>query len=79
MWPSVAEFGRDIEVKYCTAMQMKRRGRIPDEYWVLVIKAAELHGYSLVSYAVLAEYSHQLKVLDSNACTDSTGESLSQA
>jgi hypothetical protein len=40
-WPSVADFARDLGVKYQTARFMKKRNSIHPRYWSKVLQAAK--------------------------------------
>jgi hypothetical protein len=45
-WPSLAEFARDVGVRYGTAAAWKYRGSIPGEQWMAIIRAAHRRGLS---------------------------------
>ena len=55
LWPSLAEFAGDISVQYGTAKAMRRRSRVPDEYCIALVRAAETRGLKGVSLEALAE------------------------
>lgn len=44
LWPSVADFGRDIGIKPSHAQTIRVRGSIPVEYWPAIIRAAAERG-----------------------------------
>jgi hypothetical protein len=46
-WPTVADFGRDIDVAYQTARKMNERDSIADVHWTAVIKAARSRGIKI--------------------------------
>jgi hypothetical protein len=45
LWPSDAEFGRDIAMPYSTVAAWKQRGSIPVAYWREIIRAARRRGH----------------------------------
>lgn len=55
LWPSAAEFGRDISVSDVNARAMKRRNSIPNRYWRSVIDAAGRRGIDGITIEFLAE------------------------
>lgn len=57
LWPTVAAFGNDIDVKYVTAQGMHRRDAIPSEYWPAVVEAAKHREFVGVSLELLASLS----------------------
>ncbi len=46
---------RLLGVNQSTASEMKRRGSIPNEYWVLLVSRASEHGVDTVTYELLAK------------------------
>ncbi|HEX5778552.1 MAG TPA: hypothetical protein VFY21_06890 [Xanthobacteraceae bacterium] len=54
VWPSVAEFGRDLGVPYTTAFSWKDRGAIPGEHWLAIVRAARHRGHPEISVDLLA-------------------------
>jgi hypothetical protein len=54
LWPSDAEFGRDVGVAYTTAASWKQRGSIPAAYWQHVTEAAKRRGHPEVTAELLA-------------------------
>ena len=56
-WPSVADFSRDIGVKYQTARFMKVRNSIHPRYWRRVVQAAKDRGIRGVSMEKLTRAS----------------------
>jgi hypothetical protein len=54
VWPSDAEFGRDVGVAYTTAASWKQRGSIPAAYWHQVTEAAKRRGRPEVTADLLA-------------------------
>ena len=55
LWPSLSLFADDLGVPYGTAKAMRRRGRIPSEYWFRLVQKADERGIEGVSTDVLAE------------------------
>lgn len=55
LWPSLTEFAGDISVQYGTAKAMRRRSRVPDEYWLVLVRRAEARGLQGVTLEALAE------------------------
>ncbi|NSY10808.1 hypothetical protein G6L14_02105 [Agrobacterium vitis] len=55
LWPSIAEFARDIGAPYETAKAMRRRSSIPAGYWVRVVDSASWRAFEAVSLSALAE------------------------
>lgn len=53
MWPTVADFGRDIGIKPSHAGVMKTRGVIPVDYWPAVIEAAATRNIEGISADLL--------------------------
>lgn len=53
-WPSISALADDLGVQYGTAKAMRRRGKIPPEYWVLITEKASERGIDGVSLEVLA-------------------------
>ncbi|HTV69299.1 MAG TPA: hypothetical protein VMF90_12250 [Rhizobiaceae bacterium] len=54
LWPSLSEFAADLSIEYGTAKAMRRRGSIPSEYWVAVVKSAERRELAGVTLEALA-------------------------
>lgn len=54
LWPSLADFAADISVPYGTAKAMRRRGAIPDAYWLIIVQRAAVRGLSGVTLEALA-------------------------
>lgn len=55
LWPSIAQFARDLGVAYESAKAMSRRSSIPATYWKRVVQAAAAIDLQCVTYAALAE------------------------
>lgn len=55
LWPSLSDFAGDLGLRYGTAKAMRRRGRIPPEYWSRLALKAQERGIAGVSADVLAE------------------------
>ncbi|MCF1449414.1 hypothetical protein GOZ83_10715 [Agrobacterium vitis] len=55
LWPSIAEFARDIGASYETAKAMRRRSSIPAGYWVRVVESSQYRHFQEVSFPTLAE------------------------
>lgn len=53
-WPSLSAFAEDLSVSYGTAKAMRRRGGIPDRYWLTAVEAAERRGLDGVTLDGLA-------------------------
>ena len=53
LWPSCAEFARDIDAPYNTAAAWYGRNSIPPEHWAAIIAAAEKRDFDGVSAAAL--------------------------
>jgi len=53
-WDSLSEFAEDLGVPYGTAKAMRRRGSIPPEYWLVVVKKATDRALVGVTLEVLA-------------------------
>jgi hypothetical protein len=53
IWPSDAEFGRDLGVAYATVASWKQRASIPAAYWQRVTEAARRRGHPEISAEVL--------------------------
>lgn len=53
-WKSLSEFAEDLSVSYGTAKAMRRRGSIPDRYWLTAVEAAERRGINGVTLEGLA-------------------------
>lgn len=54
IWPTVADFARDVGIPYSLAKCWRRRGSIPAAHWVAVIRAADRRGLP-VSLETLAQ------------------------
>ena len=55
LWPSTAEFARDIEVTVDLASKYQRGVRaIPDDRWLDVIEAAKKRGLSVTAEELMA-------------------------
>ncbi len=63
VWPSDAEFGRDIGVPYPTVSAWKQRGSIPAAYWWHIIRAAAQRGHPEITADLLARL-HARKASD---------------
>ncbi|WP_439273569.1 hypothetical protein [Pseudochrobactrum sp. HB0163] len=55
LWPSLAEFARDLCIPYGTAKAMRRRDSIPAQYWNAVVAYADHRAISNVDLQVLAD------------------------
>jgi hypothetical protein len=55
LWPTDADFGRDIGVPYPTVSAWKQRGSIPAPYWSAIVLAARRRGHPEVTADLLAE------------------------
>lgn len=55
LWPSIADFSRDLGVSYESAKAMRRRSSIPGHYWKTVVGAARLRGFTQITYEALVE------------------------
>ena len=53
-WESVADFARDLQVPYSTAVKWKERKSIPSGHWFDLIQVASSKGVP-VTYADLAK------------------------
>lgn len=53
LWPSCAEFARDIDAPYNTAAAWYGRNSIPPEHWAAIIVAAERRGFEGVTAEAL--------------------------
>jgi hypothetical protein len=63
LWPSDAEFGRDIGVAYPTVSAWKQRGSIPAAYWWHIVRAAAQRGHPEITADLLARL-HARKATD---------------
>jgi len=54
VWPSDAEFGRDIGVPYPTVSAWKQRASIPAAYWWHIVRAASQRGHPEITADLLA-------------------------
>ena len=53
-WPTLSDFAGDIGVSYNTAKAMRRRKKVPSEYWLAAVAAAdsrEIEGVTLEAFA----------------------------
>nr|BDD43725.1 hypothetical protein 6 [Spirochaetaceae bacterium] len=55
LWPNLSQFADDLGVRYGTAKAMRRRGRIPPEYWCCLVQKASERGICGVTTDALAE------------------------
>jgi hypothetical protein len=55
LWPSLSAFAADLGIRYGTAKAMRRRGKIPPEYWVRLCNKAHDRGIDGVTTDLLAE------------------------
>lgn len=53
-WPSLREFAADIGASYNTTKHIRRRGRIPAEYWTRLVEAAGRRQLTGVDFEMLA-------------------------
>lgn len=53
-WPSLSEFAADIDASYNTAKHIRRRERIPPEYWPLVVAHAGRRAIAGINADLLA-------------------------
>lgn len=53
-WPSLTDFAEDIGVSYNTAKHIRRRGRIPADYWTRLVEASKRRGIAEVDLETLA-------------------------
>lgn len=63
LWPSDAELGRDIGLRYNTVSAWKQRGSIPGAYWRDLVRAAQRRGHFGVTAEILADL-HARKTID---------------
>lgn len=54
LWPGLSQFAEDLGVRYGTAKAMRRRGRIPSEYWCRLAQKAEERSIGGVTIESLA-------------------------
>lgn len=59
LWPSLADFARDVLIGYEAAKQMRRRGSIPVKYWPAMIAAADRRGKKLTEKALVEAHCAQ--------------------
>lgn len=55
LWPSLSDFADDLGAAYGTAKAIRRRGAIPDRYWMRLSERAKARGLSRVTLQALAE------------------------
>lgn len=55
LWPSLAEFCRDIGVSYPTGQAMRNRSSIRATHWPRLIEAAHRRGFTTVNLEMLAQ------------------------
>jgi hypothetical protein len=55
LWPTVAEFSKDIDIPYQTASAMARRDSIDADYWPRVIDKAAERGFENITWELLAK------------------------
>lgn len=55
LWPTLSEFADDLGVAYGTAKAIRRRGAIPDRYWLNLSERARSRGLTQVTLERLAE------------------------
>ena len=55
LWPALPQFAEDLGVRYGTAKAIRRRGRIPPEYWFRLVQKAEERGICGVTTDLLAK------------------------
>lgn len=55
LWPTAAEFGRDLGIGEVSARAMKNRNSIPSKYWDKVVKAAHERGIGDISLEALSK------------------------
>jgi len=54
-WPSLGDFASDLGVAYGTAKAMRRRGKVPAEYWCRLVERAREREIDGVHLDVLAD------------------------
>lgn len=59
LWPTVADFAKDLGLGYPTAAAMKRRSSIDSRYWSKVVAAAKVRGFTDVTPDRLMEIAAQ--------------------
>ena len=55
LWPSAADFARDIGSPPDSGRAMRRRGAVNVRHWPNVVRAAETRGIGGITLALLAE------------------------
>ena len=55
LWPTAADFGRDLGIEEVHARAMKRRNSIPSKYWDSLVNAASEQGFVNVTHEALAK------------------------
>jgi len=55
LWPSLSDFAADLSIEYGTAKAMRRRGSIPSEYWLALVRCAERRNINDVTLEALAK------------------------
>lgn len=53
-WPSLSDFADDLGIAYGTAKAMRRRNRIPPEYWCRLVTRADERSLQHVTLDALA-------------------------
>jgi len=61
MWPSTADFGRDIGVPEVSARAMRRRNSVSVKYWSKMIEAAKIRGIPVTNDLLLQFVSKKKK------------------
>ena len=54
-WPSLTAFAEDLGIQYGTAKAIRRRGVIPDRYWLPAVEKARGRGIDDVTLEALAK------------------------
>lgn len=55
LWESADSAAADIGERPATVRKWKQRNRIPSEYWVAVVTAAQARGFAAVTLELLAQ------------------------
>lgn len=55
LWPSAADFSRDIGAPPDSGRAMRRRGAVNVRHWAKIVRAAEARGINGITLELLAE------------------------
>lgn len=76
LWPTAAEFARDVGTSPANARSMRMLNRIPDDYWAETVRCAAVRGFEGVTLDCLADLADQRRRQKARASAEAAASSV---